>query len=145
VIGRIPSLMFSSRTVRSISEVSYVLLVLLAACAIGLSCIDLLSQAVRTSANRSWTSNFNTLVIGASYLAVVRPNPSPHRLSRSHGYRQLVASLLFCVNRRVSVRWKLQRISNTYRGIGRGDAPQVVLIPLDSIRSSSLTSHIGCP
>lgn len=57
---------------RTISEITYVALVLVITVATGLSCAALLSQAVRTSASQSWVSNFNALVIGASYAIVVR-------------------------------------------------------------------------
>jgi len=39
--------------------------------------------------------------------------------------RQFVASLLFCVKRRVAVRLKLQRISKTYKPLGGDDLPKV--------------------
>jgi len=73
-----------------------------------LSCAAILSQAVRTSPTRSWSSNFNALVVGASYIIL------------------LAASVLFCIKRRVAVRLKLQRISKTYNTIGRGDLPDSV-------------------
>lgn len=63
--------MLSPKILRTISETSYALLVLLLVVATGLSCAALLSQAVRTSPNRNWKNNFNALVIGASYIAVV--------------------------------------------------------------------------
>jgi hypothetical protein len=65
--------MFSSRPIllRTISEASYLALLLITIVAIGLSCVALLSQAVRTAWNQSWTKNINALVIGASYAIVV--------------------------------------------------------------------------
>jgi len=68
--------MLSPRVLRTISEISYALLVLATICATGLSCVALLSQAVRTAPNQSWTRNFNALVIGTSYVIVVRPTNS---------------------------------------------------------------------
>ncbi|TFK40984.1 hypothetical protein BDQ12DRAFT_417463 [Crucibulum laeve] len=97
-----------SRIVRTTSEISYGLLILVTVVATGLSCAALLSQAVRTSSNRSWKNNFNALVIGASYIIV------------------LIASLMFCIKRRVAVRLKLQRISKVYQTIGRDDLPESV-------------------
>jgi len=47
-------------------------------------------------------------VVGASYIII------------------LVASVLFCIKRRVAVRQKLQRISKTYITIERGDLPDSV-------------------
>lgn len=67
--------MLSSKLLRTISETSYALLVLLTVVATGLSCAALLSQAVRTSSNKNWTNNFNALVIGASYIVVVSYEP----------------------------------------------------------------------
>lgn len=66
--------MLSSRLIllRTISKVSYVLVVLITIVATGLSCTALLAQAVRTSPNQSWTGNINALIIGASYAIVVR-------------------------------------------------------------------------
>jgi hypothetical protein len=65
----VPELML---TLRTVSEIGNVLLLLTTICAIGLSCVALLSQAVRTAPNRSWHRNYNALVIGASYVIVVR-------------------------------------------------------------------------
>ncbi|PPQ89592.1 hypothetical protein CVT25_012337 [Psilocybe cyanescens] len=97
----------SSRVLRTASEATYAFLVLVAVVATGLSCAAIIAQAVRTSPTRSWTKNFNALVIGASYVVV------------------FAASLSFCVKRRVAVRLKLQRISKTYRSVGRHDLPDV--------------------
>ncbi len=63
--------MLSPKLVRTISETSYILLVLLIVVASVLSCAALLSQAVRNSPTRDWKNNFNALVIGASYIIVV--------------------------------------------------------------------------
>jgi len=65
-------LMFSSKLLRTLSEAIYVLLVLLITVAVVLSCSAVLSQAVRTSPSQDWTKNSKALVIGASYLLVVR-------------------------------------------------------------------------
>jgi hypothetical protein len=92
----------------TLSSVSYALFVLVITTAVALSCAALLSQAVRTSSNKSWSRNLNAFVIGAAYAAV------------------LVVSLILCVNRRVAVRLRLQRISKAHKIIGRGDAPQSV-------------------
>ncbi|KAF9056352.1 hypothetical protein BJ165DRAFT_505280 [Panaeolus papilionaceus] len=100
--------MLSPRLLRSISETLYAFLVLIIIVASGLSCAALISQAVRTSPTRSWKNNVNALMIGGSYVVV------------------LVASILFCVNRRVLVRLQLQRISKTYRTIERKDLPERV-------------------
>ncbi|KAH9486756.1 Protein PRY2 [Psilocybe cubensis] len=98
----------SSRVLRTASEATYVFLALVAVVATGLSCAAIISQAVRTSPGRSWTNNFNALVIGASYIIV------------------FAASASFCVKRRVAVRLKLQRISKTYRSVGKHDLPDSV-------------------
>lgn len=58
----------------TVAATSYALLVVATVCAALLSCVALLSQAVRTAPNRSWRNNFNALVIGASYLIVVSAN-----------------------------------------------------------------------
>ena len=65
-------LMFPSLVLRTFAETSYLFLVLLLIVATGLSCAALLAQAVRTSPTQSWIGNYNALVIGASYLLVVR-------------------------------------------------------------------------
>lgn len=93
---------------RLLSSLTYLLLVLLTVCAILLSCVALLSQAVRTSPSRSWSRNINALIIGASYIVV------------------FFTSLFFCAKRRIAVRLKLQRISKNYRPIGKGDVPNTV-------------------
>jgi hypothetical protein len=63
--------MLSSRALATLSEASYVLLLLTTICAVGLSCVALLSQAVRTSPARSWSGNYDALIIGAAYAVVV--------------------------------------------------------------------------
>ncbi|KAF8225014.1 hypothetical protein L208DRAFT_1368619 [Tricholoma matsutake] len=102
--------MFLSRLIllRTASEISYLLLLLTTLAAVGLSCFALLSQAVRTAPNQSWTNNINALVIGASYAIVV------------------VVSLLYCVKRRIAVRMKLQKISKADRTIRKADLPHSV-------------------
>lgn len=95
------------RLAHTISRLSYALVVLLTTIATGLSCAALLSQAVRTSKTRAWDGNINALIIGASYAIV------------------LVASLLFCIKRRVAVTLRLHRISKLYSILGRGDLPEV--------------------
>jgi len=95
--------------IRTVSETGYLFLVLLTVVTSGLSCVALLSQAVRTSDKQSWTGNINALVIGASYVIV------------------LVASVLYCGKRRLAVRLRLQRISKEHNGtVGRTDLPAKV-------------------
>jgi hypothetical protein len=61
-----------SRTEReSLSKLTYIPLLVLIVCLIGVSGVFLLSQAVRTAPDRQWTQNGNVFVIGASYLALV--------------------------------------------------------------------------
>ncbi|GLB36329.1 hypothetical protein LshimejAT787_0306170 [Lyophyllum shimeji] len=93
---------------RTVSKASYALLVLITIVATLLSCTALLSQAVRTSTDRSWAENINALVIGASYVVV------------------LVVSLLYCGKRRIAVRLRLQRISKATRGLAQSDLPEPV-------------------
>lgn len=50
----------------------YLVIVLLIAFLLLISCVFLLSQAVRTSPNQEWAHNVNALIIGASYILVVR-------------------------------------------------------------------------
>lgn len=102
--------MLSSRKLlRVLSNASYVFLVVVTIIATGLSCFALLGQAVRHSATRSWTRNFNALVIGAAYAIV------------------LALSLIFCVKRRLAVRLRLQRMSKAPHAIiRRGDVPHPV-------------------
>ncbi|KAJ7071308.1 hypothetical protein C8F01DRAFT_1206842 [Mycena amicta] len=95
--------MLSSRKLLAIlSNVGYLFLALLTVIFVGLSC------AVRQSPTRTWKSNFNALVIGASYAIV------------------LVVSIFFCLKRRLAVRLRLSRISKNYTLLRRGDAPPAV-------------------
>ncbi|KAH7924866.1 hypothetical protein BV22DRAFT_1090072 [Leucogyrophana mollusca] len=98
----------SSRALTWISETCYVVLVLITVCFFAISCVALLSQAVRNAPNRSWTNNWDAVSIGATYVIV------------------LFLSIAFCVKRRISVRRRLQRISKTYNGISRNDVPKSV-------------------
>jgi len=100
--------MLSPRVLRTISESTYIFLVLITVVTTVLLCAAILSQAVRTSPTRSWARNFNALMIGASYIIL------------------FAVSVLFCIKRRVAVRLKLQRISKTYRTTGREDLPDSV-------------------
>ncbi|KAH0590519.1 hypothetical protein H2248_000666 [Termitomyces sp. 'cryptogamus'] len=102
--------MLSSRLISlsTLSNFIYVFLVLVTIVAAGLSCSALLSQAVRTSPTESWKDNINALVIGASYAVV------------------LVASLFYCVKRRVAMQLRIQRISKSNKSFVRSDMPNVV-------------------
>lgn len=71
-IHDVPTLMISTRLLRTASELTYALFVLILIVAIGLSCAALISQAIRTAPSRSWVDNANALYIGASYIIVVR-------------------------------------------------------------------------
>eukprot|EP00918_Siedleckia_nematoides_P052568 GHVU01114826.1.p1 GENE.GHVU01114826.1~~GHVU01114826.1.p1 ORF type:complete len:245 (-),score=3.08 GHVU01114826.1:35-769(-) len=93
---------------RLLFQIIYILLVLGTICATLLSCVALLSQAVRTAPNRAWTKNFNALVIGASYIIL------------------FFASIFFCAKRTIAVRLRLSRISRTHKIITRGDVPDSV-------------------
>ena len=64
--------MLSARVLRTLSEAAYVFLVIVTIVATGLSCAAILSQAVRTSPTESWDRNFNALIVGASYVVLVR-------------------------------------------------------------------------
>ncbi|KZT06895.1 uncharacterized protein LAESUDRAFT_699815 [Laetiporus sulphureus 93-53] len=101
--------MFSkSRGVSTIFAVLYVALVLVTTFFAAVSCALLLSQAVRTDPHRSWNDNWNAVVIGAAYVLVC------------------VFSLAFCLKRRIAVHRRLQRISKTYRTLGKADLPETV-------------------
>ena len=65
----------SSRALFWISEASYIVLVLITGCFFAISLVALLSQAVRTAPNRSWTNNWNAVCIGATYVFVVSISP----------------------------------------------------------------------
>jgi hypothetical protein len=58
--------------VRTLAATSHAFVLLATAVVALLSCVALLSQAVRTSPTRSWNRNYNALIIGASYFVVVR-------------------------------------------------------------------------
>ncbi|KDQ63811.1 hypothetical protein JAAARDRAFT_29858 [Jaapia argillacea MUCL 33604] len=92
----------------TISEACYLLVVLITACVLAVSCIAILSQAVRNAPNRSWVENANAVVVGGSYVVV------------------LVVSLAYCVKRRVAVRRRMQRIGRVYRIIGKSDTRQPI-------------------
>ncbi|KAH7915362.1 hypothetical protein BJ138DRAFT_1176607 [Hygrophoropsis aurantiaca] len=98
----------SSRAFTWISETCYVVLVLITVCFFAISCVSLLSQAVRNSPNRSWTNNWDAVSIGATYVIV------------------LFISIAFCAKRRFAVRRRLQRISKTYNAINRNDVSKPV-------------------
>ncbi|CDO72316.1 hypothetical protein BN946_scf184977.g13 [Trametes cinnabarina] len=61
--------------------------------------------AVRTARNRSFVRNVDAVVIGAAYVIL------------------LVLSLAFCLKRRIAVHRRLQRISKTFRTLGKNDVP----------------------
>lgn len=60
-----------SRGTATLSVFFYAVNVLVTTFFVCLSCVALLSQAVRTSPHRSWNHNFNAVVIGAAYAIVV--------------------------------------------------------------------------
>ncbi|KAG1783759.1 hypothetical protein EV702DRAFT_14207 [Suillus placidus] len=91
-----------------ISDICYALLVLVTGGFFAISCAALLSQAVRTSPVRSWTNNWDAVIIAATYLLVC------------------IISIAFCVKRRVAVRRRLQRIAKTHHSIVRREVPQPV-------------------
>ncbi|KAI0704881.1 hypothetical protein BC835DRAFT_1403831 [Cytidiella melzeri] len=97
-----------SRKASTIAGIAYIALVLVLSVFVGLSCALLLSQAVRNSPTRNWTRNFNAVVIGAAYAIVA------------------VVSIAFCLKRRIAVHRKLQRISKSYRMLGKADVPKSV-------------------
>jgi hypothetical protein len=130
--------MVSPLALRTLTDVLYIVLLLATICAFGLTCTALLSQAVRTSPTQSWIGNDNTLVIGAGYVAVVRNISSTLSSSRLNGLskRKLVASMFLCTKRRIAVRQKLNRISDSYQSSPH-DVPQVC--SLRTITSTNLT------
>ncbi|KIK47359.1 hypothetical protein CY34DRAFT_799530 [Suillus luteus UH-Slu-Lm8-n1] len=91
-----------------ISDICYALLVLVTGCFFAISCTALLSQAVRTSPVRSWTNNWDAMIIAVTYLLV------------------FIISIAFCVKRRVAVRRRLQRIAKSHHSIVRREVPQPV-------------------
>ncbi|KAJ8702834.1 hypothetical protein PTI98_001511 [Pleurotus ostreatus] len=119
--------MISPAVKKTLSGLGYIFLVLVTICATSLSSVALLTQAVRASPRRSWTNNFDAVVIGASYVIVRRiPVHNVAEMCSFNRFKQLVASLLLCIKRRVAVRMRLQRISKVYRTIGRNDVPKSV-------------------
>ena len=66
-----PFMPSSPRAISMLSEASHVFVLLITAGFFIISCVILLSQAVRTSPNQSWLHNYNALIIGASYVVVV--------------------------------------------------------------------------
>jgi hypothetical protein len=67
----ISSLMLSRTLSTLSSSLAYIVLVLITACLLCLSCILLLAQAVRTSRDRTFVNNWNAVIIGVSYAIVV--------------------------------------------------------------------------
>lgn len=65
----------SFRHASPLSTFTYLVLVLVTAFFVGLSCALLLSQSVRTAPNHGWAHNFNAAIIGAAYALVVRTFP----------------------------------------------------------------------
>ena len=64
---------FSRRS--TVSQVVYLLIVLLTSFFVAISCALLLSQAARTAPNRSFIQNFNAVLIGAAYVILVGHPP----------------------------------------------------------------------
>jgi hypothetical protein len=52
---------------------------------------------------------------------------------------QLVSSVLLCINRRIAVRQRLQRMSQSHKVIDRGDVPDVRPLPLFALLRCFLT------
>ncbi|KAI0662747.1 hypothetical protein C8Q70DRAFT_1043112 [Cubamyces menziesii] len=94
----------------TVSQICYAILVLITTFFVAISCIFLLSQAARTAPNRSFVKNVNAVVIGAAYVIL------------------LVLSLAFCLKRRIAVHRRLQRISKTFRTLGKNDVPDSVFL-----------------
>ncbi|EJF66631.1 hypothetical protein BD309DRAFT_853940 [Dichomitus squalens] len=92
----------------TVSLAAYLLIVLLVAFFVAISCVFLLSQAARTAPNRGFVQNFNAVVIGAAYVIL------------------LVASLALCLKRRIAVHRRLSRISKTFHTLGKNDVPNSV-------------------
>lgn len=61
------------KLLRTFSGLLHAFTVLITVVAASLSCATIISQAVRTSDDRSWNHNFNALIIGASYVILVCP------------------------------------------------------------------------
>ncbi|KAL1952025.1 hypothetical protein VTO73DRAFT_1174 [Trametes versicolor] len=102
----------SPRMTRSspVSQICYGILVLITTFFTAILCSLHLSQAVRTAPNRSYIKNVNAVVIGAAYVIM------------------LVLSLAFCLKRRIAVHRRLQRISKTFRTLGKNDVPESVFL-----------------
>ena len=65
--------MFSRLLLRTtVSQLCYVLVVLITAFFVTISCALLLSQAIRNAPNSSFVNNVNAVIIGAAYFLVVR-------------------------------------------------------------------------
>ncbi|KAH9946688.1 hypothetical protein B0H21DRAFT_742640 [Amylocystis lapponica] len=96
------------REASTLSGICYVVLVLITTFFAALSCVLILSQAVRTSPHRTWERNFDAVIIGAAYLIV------------------FFTSLGFCLNRRIAVHRRLRKISKTYRTLRRNEVPESV-------------------
>ncbi|KAI5114588.1 hypothetical protein M0805_006218, partial [Coniferiporia weirii] len=88
------------------SRLTYLIVVLITAFLLLVSCFFLLSQAVRTSPTRTLVRNANAVVIGGAYILV------------------LVFSLALCLKRRLSVRLGLARIPIGRVAIGKRDLPK---------------------
>lgn len=56
----------------TVARFVYVVLVVLTTLTIGASCLGLLSQAVRTARNEDWIRNVNVVIIGGTYILIVR-------------------------------------------------------------------------
>ncbi|KAL5511900.1 hypothetical protein ACEPAH_5118 [Sanghuangporus vaninii] len=109
-------------TISAFARLSYLVIVLVVAFLLLISAVFLLSQAIRTSASRNWTGNIDAFVIGAAYVLV------------------LVASLLLCLKRRLSVRLQLTRIPKGRIAVGKGDLPKAVhlFIEEELLRASTI-------
>ncbi|KAH9857843.1 hypothetical protein C2E23DRAFT_801771 [Lenzites betulinus] len=94
----------------TLSPICYAAIVLVTTFFAAISCAFLLSQAVRTAPNRSFVKNVNAVVIGAAYVFM------------------LIMSLAFCLKRRIAVHRRLQRISKTFRTLGKNDVPESVFL-----------------
>ncbi|TFY73901.1 hypothetical protein EWM64_g10110, partial [Hericium alpestre] len=93
---------------RTLGGAAYLFVWLVLGFALSISCIFLLSQAVRTSSRRSWTNNINVLIIIIAYSVVI------------------AVSILFCLKRRIAVFRRLQRISKGHMAIGKGEISKPV-------------------
>ncbi len=75
-----------------LTRLLYLLVVIALSLLLLLSCVFLLSQAVRTSPSRNWTRNFNALVIGAAYTFVVCLLSCPY-VEKDVAYERRLSSL----------------------------------------------------